>query len=222
MKILYILPVLLFCKISLAQDIPEIPMKNDLVYYELKNTLQNEKQCLSQYHTSAMGKVGVKKQAIDQNQKFFKDVHYDIFMMPFIGKLKPACKDTCTNGVFMIMIPPTSSIISSTSLFGLIRDLVKAKISEHNITASFEVIYLAKNEYILKFKDFQYNVTTMKANKIDRKEQIPLNELYNDLLNTEKKSKSQIEIFNAVNYFINASNEMFSKSLTELYRADEL
>jgi hypothetical protein len=33
MKILYILPLLLFCNISFGQELPEIPMKNDIIYY---------------------------------------------------------------------------------------------------------------------------------------------------------------------------------------------
>ena len=57
MKILYILPVLLFCKISLAQDIPEIPMKNDLVYYEFKHTLKNTGICISKYNFKAALKI---------------------------------------------------------------------------------------------------------------------------------------------------------------------
>jgi hypothetical protein len=230
MKILYILPLLLICKISLAQDIPEISMKNDLVYYEFKNTLKNSSKCLSQYYQEAYHKVGTKIVSVTTANKTFHEYVYFFntgtmlkgLMRGTKNTLTAGCADTVAMGVplFYFIIPPAKTILSPTAQ--IFTHLTKAKIISHKITAQVEVIFINKNEYILKFKDFQYDVTSMKSFQPGVTEQIPLGELYQEFLNTEKKTKYQIEIFNAVNYFVNSSNEIYLKSLTELYQADEL
>jgi hypothetical protein len=65
MKILYILPILLFCNISFAQELPVIPMKNDIIYYSFLSKHTNQKNCLAKlkavslYNTPLISNHGV-------------------------------------------------------------------------------------------------------------------------------------------------------------------
>jgi hypothetical protein len=220
MKILYILPLIVLSYISFAQETPEIPMKNDLVFYEFNQTLKNEKQCISQYGIATNLGLAPKVMSVMSANKTFNDYVYSFGASALNGKLKLNCTDTM-QGMIQIIIPPTKSIISSASAVGLVRDLIKPKIIQHNVTAAVEVLFLSKNKYTLKFKNFQYNVTTMKGGK-GITQQIPLGEFYQEFLKTDKKTKFQIEIFNAINYYVNSSNELLLESLTQLYQADEL
>jgi hypothetical protein len=229
MKILYILLLLLFCNISFAQELPEIPMKNGLVYYEFKHTLKNTSKCLSKYYKEANSKVGTKIMSVTTANKTLNDYHY-IFSTGIMLKgihagrkgFEADCADTVSMGVptFYFIIPTAKTILFPTVDF--FTHLTKARIISHKITAQVEVVFINKNEYILKFKDFQYDITSAKNFQPATSEQIPLGEIYQEFLNTEKKTKYQIEFFNAVKYFINSSDEIYLKSLTELYQADEL
>lgn len=212
-----------------AQEIPEIKMKNELVYYEFKHTLKNEKTCISKYYLDADLKTLYKNQSVKTAKKKFIDYVY-IFWAG--GQLKTPrrnptdpfsaqCVDTVANmaPLFSIALLPDMPLLSPTS--ALIY-LIKVKTYAQSITAKVEVIFLSKTEYILKFKDFQYTIRTGRDFRSSVETQIPLGEVYKEFLNTEKKSKKAIEIFNAVNYFVNSSDEIYLKSLTECFQADEL
>lgn len=226
MKILYILPLLLFCNITFAQELPVIPMKNGLVYYEFKHILTNEKNCISLYFEDANLKVGLKNQTVltAKQVQLHYEYHFEVGERLKRNKVHAKCSDTLNTSLlgFGISIPITSSLLPQNF------DDKKSngKIFGHGVSANVEVIFLNKNEYILKFKDFQYSYLTMSKNLNTYGDittvQIPLGELYQEFLNTEKKTKYQIEFFNAINYFINSSDEIYLKSLTELYQADEL
>lgn len=205
MKILYLLPILLFCNISFAQELPELSMKNGLVFYEFKHTLNNQKKCLSTYSTVVMASV------INKNGLFKKDEAYSGYVYSFftgtysnrkkgkMGFLELNCSDT------------VAEHISGMPMFSLItRAFRPGRVNEEKymVTAHVELIFINKNEYILKFKDFQSNG--------------PLGEMYENFINTEKKSKYLIRFFNDVNFFVEYSDEIFLKSITEAYQADEL
>ena len=76
MKTLYILPLLLFCNISFSQEMPEIPMKNSLIYYNLHNKHNNQKQCLAKLlYTTGQNddyNIGIQKRIHEkQKEKFY-------------------------------------------------------------------------------------------------------------------------------------------------------
>ena len=204
MKIFYILPLLLFCNISFAQEVPELSMKNGLVFYEFKHTLNNQKKCLSTYSTVVMASV------INKNLLFKKDEAYNGYVYSFVtgtysnrkgGFLELNCSDT------------VAEHISGMPMFTVItRAFRPSRVNEEQYmaTAHVELIFINKNEYVLKFKDFQSNGNG------------PLGEIYENFINTEKKSKYLIRFFNDVNFFVKYSDEIFLKSITEAYQADEL
>ena len=226
MKILYILPILLFCKISLAQDIPVIPMKNDLVFYEFTHTLKNTRQCLSKYWFNTQLKVSTKVRAKQSTIKNFPGYSFSFSMPNGLKRGGPHtlvnCQDTVVSDIgrplFKKTIPVNQNLLSNNPLF----HILKAKLVSQEITALVEIVFVSKNEYILKFKDFQYNVMSSKSYQSPITEQVPLGEVYNNFLSIEKKSKDQIELFNALNLYLNSIDEIFLEALTELYQADEL
>lgn len=230
MKNYFTLILILIISTSIsAQEIPEIKMKNDQVYYEFKHLLKNEKTCLSSFYVEANIKTLSKNASVKTANKSFSNYVY-IFQTGGSLKglmrgtkltFKADCIDTVAMGgpTFSINILTEYKFLTPASA---LINLVKVKTFSHSITAMVEVIFISKNEYILKFKDFQYNIRTGRDFQSSVETQIPLGEVYKEFLNTEKKSKQAIEIFNAVNYFVNSSDEIYLKSLTECYKADEL
>jgi hypothetical protein len=206
MKILYILPILLFCNISFAQELPELSMKNGLVFYEFKHTLNNQKKCLSTYSTVVMASV------MKKNGLILKDESYNGYGYGFVpgnwsnrkggykaGYLELNCSDT------------VAEHISGMPMFSLATCVFRPgrkNAEQYTVTAHVELIFVNKNEYVLKFKDFQSNG--------------PLGEMYENFINTEKKSIYLTRFFNDVNFFVKYSDEIYLKSITEAYQADDL
>lgn len=212
----YILFTLSFIMIQFseltAQDAPNIPMKNGMVYCVFENKMQNTKKCLAKYCTFA-----------EFNMKLTPKLGTIIKGNPALGTFyvmeigtsggKGQCNDTIA-GLFTTTIPV--KLRPST-----LHDLSKKKIFEQSLECKIEIVFKGLNEYSLKLKGFQYRAASTKNGELIIDE-YPLGTLYQDFLNNSNKTKEQIKFYQDLDVILNGLNKIVFESLKELYEVDEL
>jgi hypothetical protein len=126
------------------------------------------------------------------------------------------CLDTLTNPIGFIL---TKS--GELQWRPGIVELLRKRITETEITSQVSMIFISKDKYKLVFKDLNYKITYMQGNKLTT-EIHSIHELYNELKTSDKITKSDINFFEDLNFFIKSADEIILKALTETYKADEL
>lgn len=218
MKLLYVIctfALLVNCKNSFAQEAPQIPLKNGLVYYTFTNKLDNTKKCLSNYINVGdfTRKMNDKtKEMTDSKSKPLFDKNY--FVTANAGRSKGLCIDTTYYGVLVFSVPTK---IKPTRLY----NLSKKKLFSQIIEAKIEIVFLNKSEYTLKLKGFTYKTRAGSIAKMENEEH-PLGEMYKDFLADDKKSKDQINLYNDIDFIVNEINRIVKEIFVELYQVDEL
>jgi hypothetical protein len=203
---------------AISQEVPEIPLKNGLVYYTFTNKLDNTKKCLSTY-CSATKFTDFFQKMIAKTQELTTHKSKPLFgknytMTASVGQSKGQCIDTTTSGLLILTVPTK---IKPTRLY----NLGKKKLISQTIEAKIEIVFLSKTEYTLKIKGFTYKTMAMNAAKVETEEH-PLGEMYNDFLADDSKSKDQINLFKDVDLMVNEIDRIVKEVFTELYQVDEL
>jgi hypothetical protein len=206
-----------------SQTTNEIPLKNGMVYYTFSNTLTNTKKCLAKYTYEASQKWGSKaSEATTKKDRPFFGKQYGLAISQIWCQsatnpaYKGGCQDTAKIPMptFFLQLPVK---IKPNNLY----NFVKEKIVSQTIEAKMELVFISKNEYVLKMKGFTYKCMTSKAGKIETKE-IPLGEMYQDYLNENKKSKQESNLYDDINSLVNETDKIIRESLSETYKVDEL
>ena len=209
--------LIIFSNFSIAQELPEIPMKNGMAYYSYVHKLDNSKKCLKKYFgtTTFSLKLGNSINQINsESSGLFKSKQ--IYMSGFIPSFNDKCIDTINN--------PTGFSLSKTGDLlwrPILIEIIRKKITASSISSQIDVIFLSKNEYKIVFKDLTYKIMWTQGFKTGF-DLHNIGELYQKLKTSEKVSKSDVKFFEDLNFYIKAVDEIILKALTETYKADEL
>ena len=225
MKILYILPLLLFCNVSFSQELPDIPMKNNLIYYNLRNKHNNQKQCLAKLlHTTGLNddyNIGIQKRIHEkQKEKFYINnsaelVQFKLSNWSRNGRVaKGDCFDTLTGDFSFNLVGG----IGYFDMLGAAYGIGKSKPISKTITAEVTIVFISKNEYEMRFKKFMLNKFYMDATTTN----LSLSEYYLDLKNNDKITKKEAKFFLEFDDLIKICNEACWEELKFLIENDEL
>jgi hypothetical protein len=210
--------LIVFSNFLIAQELPEIPMKNGMVYYTFEHKLDN-KECLSKHFTtsSMFSKAAAYcSQLALQKSGMYKKTKFYIFIPRSYSATGTKCIDTLKS-------TPGFSVTTIGGLMWrpMIIEFARKKAIQSDIKAQIDIIFLSKTEYKLVIKDFTYNISWVQGTKngIDINK---IEELYLKTKDSGKINKSDIKFFEDLNFFVKSVDEIILKSLTETYKADEL
>lgn len=219
MKKLLLNLLILTSTIVVAQELPNIPLKNGFAYYTFEHDLDNSKNCISKYF-SIQSSLNTKvvnycSQLTMQRSGAYKKTLFNL-AIPRYFAAETKCQDTLKG----------NSTFSVTTVGGLmwrpvIIEFLRKKAIQSDIKAQIEVIFISKTKYKLIIKDLTYSINWVQGTKngIDIHN---IGELYQQTKDSGKIDKSDIKFFEDLNFFIKSVDEIILKALTETYKADEL
>lgn len=212
-----LLPILLFVNLiftSFAQELPEVPLKNGLAYYKFDHNLENtNNKCLSSYFNVTSGYQNLMVKYISYANQLSQEKTYGekLFFIK-LGGGKLNCIDTMVAQGGMLLWGPVSwtpNIIS----------LSNKKITNYIVSTEIQIVFTSKSAYSIYIKNVQCNLTWANGRGTYIYD---LGELYTQVKNSAKISKKDIKFFEELNYFIQATDEIILKSLTETINLDQL
>lgn len=206
MKFFFTITYLSLSLIVFSQELPDVPIKNGMTYYSFEHKFDNQKKCISNYfgmistESLAMNTTIGKKSLLVSNE-IGSSIRL-IFMDP--NNVKPNCLDTITSSNQSITIVLNNSkTLKSLPIQGTIR-----------------IIFTSKNEYVLQILNLKYN--SLYQPKADKNEVFGIAEIYERIQQRGKASNKEIKFFNEINMIAEKIDEIILKSVTEVYRADDL
>lgn len=203
MKILFILPLLLFCKISLAQDIPEIPMKSDYVYYAFDHKIDNTKKCISFYNNDLTFLTNMAQKTFSLSTEVTgnpNDIHFSNFSG---GILK--CTDTISTIAYIVLPEKLPQTIFGDYKSGF-------------VSVKVDIILIDKNNYKITFKAFTCSLMGKDMNLTA----VDLEEFYSKFKENSKKTKYDIEVFTRIDNAVKGIDKLILESFKKAYQTDEL
>ena len=223
MKNYFTLLLILIISTSIsAQDLPNIPIKNGMVFYSFEHKLDNTAKCLSSYidgpiqrvglHTSIQNKLFLVGQKISNEDKNI----YSYSLTLTRTMLDLNCQDTfnCQSNALNIILKPNFKAPQ-----GIVNLITKS--GAKNLTASITIVFISKNEYILKIKDIVYTNSWTKGVKrgVDI---LNLAEYYEKVKSSGELKKDDIKFFSFIDAIIKTTDKIILSAITDTYRADEL
>ena len=213
---------------SWSQQLPEIPMKDGYICYELKGKLNNKKNCIPKSGVFEQLDYGRTKQQFNKLIKNssnsvlkLKKGEFGIEVMDLrdIERNKFDCSDTI-NKIFRIQYFYASKNLNyfDFSIIGILLGSGKKKIQEILITCEFKMIFQSFNEYKLLGRMF-----SLKAYFYDESEQVQdLTDYYLELKKKPKLKKKEVQLFNDLNLLMNNINEVLMKKMNDEIRYLEM
>lgn len=226
MKTIVLIVALIFqLNILHAQNLPEMPMKNGMIYYSFDHKLENPKKCITYYvSTYDMNSANISSKVLNlSNQLTAKEsgVKRLSFMMfpPLIAvplNTAPECIDTIIKPLALI-ITQSGDIMWRPAVI----ELFRKKVIGTQITADMVTIFNSKDSYTLIVKNLTYKIQWSKGLK-NGYDIYNISEKYEELKNSGKITKKDIKFFEKLNFFIKSADEMLLKAITETYKGSDL
>lgn len=204
MKITMLLIGLLSCINAFAQDVPELPIKNDYVYYVFDHKLDNTKKCLSYYHNNGSFQTNYLPKTFNLSSELSNGARPDLIMIFFNGFPPLDCSDTLT-GNCVIQLPT-----KLPSIFG--------DYKSGHVTVTADIIFLDKNSYKITFKAF----TCMVSGQDFVLQSVDLEDFYKKFKENNKKSKYDIAVFTLIDNAVKGIDKVIFESFKKAYQTDEL
>jgi hypothetical protein len=221
MKKLILTSILFFCvTTTFAQELPEIPMKNGIIYYVFEHKLENKKRCLSDYFKPNKTQL-VCYNKISNNLVNFNNVSENQKKGALAISIGASINDLCIDS----LISFNTFFILTTKHWGwspIILTTIFSKKQVKTISATPILNFTSKNEYQLILKDITIKENNYSAYSKNEMSFQSVNELYHQVISSVKISKEDMKFFENLNYFIKSADEIILKSLTDTYQADEL
>lgn len=195
--------ILLSCINAFAQDVPELPIKNDYVYYVFDHKLDNTKKCISFYNNDLTFITNMTQKTVSLSTEVtgnYNDIHFSNFSGGFLK-----CTDTISTIAYIVLpekIPQT--------IFGDYKSgFVSVKIN---------VVFLDKNNYKMTFKAFTCSLMGKDMNLTA----VDLEEFYLKFKENSKKTKYEIEVFTRIDNAVKGIDKLILESFKKAYQTDEL
>lgn len=212
--LLYFILIFQICKLN-AQQLPEIPMKNGMVYYSFKHKLNNSKKCISKYYNtdflvSLNRKIETFSSKINDEKPTLEQGVYTITFSQGFKNGSPHsqnnlnCKDTTVSKYNFIVFPISK----------------KEKIADRKLTFNVETVFQDKNNYTLIFKGFILQESFLKGRSLVTNE-IRLEDRYNELASKAELTKAEISFFEQLNYILVELDKLYGEVLEQQYLIDE-
>jgi len=220
-KNIFALIILVFSQFIFGQDLPEVPLKNGMIYYVFEHKLENKKRCLSDYFKTNKPQLRCYNK-ISNNMVNFNNVSENQKKGGLAIVLGGLINDLCIDSLVSNL--NTFSIIT-TKNWGwspLILSTIFSKIQIKTISASPILIFTSKNEYQLIIKDVTIKENNYSAYSKNKMSFQSVNEIYQQVFSSDKITKDDMKFFENLNYFMKSADEIIYKALKETYEADEL
>ncbi len=190
------LSIILFSITSLitAQELPNIPIKNGMTFHSFDHKLENQKKCLSNYFTFSSTTSAIREKLNTQASGI------TVFLTT-VSSIK--CVDTIYSNQGLQFVMESSVSLKPYMLQGTIR-----------------IVFTSKNQYSLQILNLKYNSSY--SQKADKNELFGIGEIYERIEQRGKATKKEIKFFNEINLIAEKIDEIVLKSLSEVYKADDL
>jgi hypothetical protein len=212
MKLLY--STLIFTNLVLktfAQELPEVPLKNGLAFYKFDHTLENTNdKCVSSFFTNQTIALKILNYAHQLSlEKSFGDKE---LFIPALLEYKLNCIDTIITQERGFNLSGPFHWVPNTNM------LTNKNIISYTVRANIQIVFTSKVEYSVYFKNVSCNLMGVNGQSYI----YDLGELYTQVKNSTRISKKDVKLFEELNYFIQATDEIILKSLVETINLDQL
>jgi hypothetical protein len=208
---------LISCFRAFSQDIPELPMKNDYVYYEFEHKLDNSKKCLSYYPSNQNNTSNFTFNTTLQQKTFSlssdlcaesNDIN-DLALISLIFQDRALTATNCSDTTTAILMLKLPNRINQSIIWGFYK--------AGSVTANVQLVYVDKNNYKLIFKAF---ICTLYED-VGKVKTIDLEEFYSKFQES-KKSKYDRLVLNRIENAIKGIDKIIWESFKKAYETDEL
>jgi hypothetical protein len=201
-------------------EFPNIPTKENKIYYNLSSSFQNKKKCLNEYIKDVDKLMNEK---IKEKIKGRYEKKYDNDNLVGVGftdskrnKKNVSCVDTIESGNFTFTLPNSFNYFDFT-LIGGVKNIIKPKVILSVISSEPMLVFTSKNSVELRLRKFK-----MEQHFIDGSQNsIDLSEYYLKLKEKEKISKKDINLFIELDEIIKITNQSFQESFRFNYENEE-
>ena len=214
---------------SFSQTLPEIPLKNGYAYYTFTHKLGNTKKCLSSYFITNHEQIQEKIRNLSDKISMEKEKLGNLKQIKSFTinlKNRDNNKAECIDTITYDGNASNFNITIMDDKWGMKPSFVGVKkIGFHALSATISIVFISKNEYKLIIKNIVYTVYWAKLNLGEMKngeEIYNLGEYYEKIKNQDKLKKVDINFFIAIDKLIKTADDIFLKTITDIYSVDEL
>lgn len=184
-----------------AQELPEVPIKNGMTFYEFHHKLDNKRKCLSEYFRFLTTEFQTLNSLINKYINSYNDSESKIILVLISPtNQKPKCNDTIT--------------YSNQSLTLALK---KNSIKPFATQGTIKIVFLSKNEYKLNILNLSFLFDSH-----DENDPRGIADIYLKIKDGGKPSKKEIRFFEEINSITERIDNVILKALTETYQVDEL
>jgi hypothetical protein len=203
MKITMLFVSLLSCINVFAQDVPELPIKNDYVYYVFDHKLDNTKKCISFYNNDPTFMTNIVQKTLSLSTEVTGKPN-DIRFSSFSGEILK-CTDTISTIAYIVLPEKLPQTIFGDYKSGF-------------VTVKVDIILIDKNNYKITFKAFTCSLMGKDMNLTA----VDLEEFYSKFKENSKKTKYDIEVFTRIDNAVKGIDKLILESFKKAYQTDEL
>jgi hypothetical protein len=238
---------LLFCAnlllglFTFSQNLPEIPLKEDMIYYSIEQKLsKGSKKCLINYIKSNnnFNFGGSVKMFVDSmntvrfpyaNKNKKKYGLFEISGVSFNETSKrsaKSCGDTLELKIHHVSFPKKKVFLPDSYFFNTIRNIKKRlnpQNSENLASFSFMmyIYFVDKENYSIAFKGFEYTVGRYENGQPIRTTE-PMETLYKEYSSKKELTGDEIQYFTDVDFIVHSFARMFVSNLNYSIKASDL
>lgn len=241
MKTIFFSIVVLFTLQATGQSLPDLPMKEDMIFYSFTRNTKEAKNCLWTYYISKSNTF------YDNLQKFKDSLFFARFQKTknqkygfkfeqsggnsrhsLAGQPESAEKDCLkqAGSIFKVTYPDQRPGIAIAFMDSRIANNIKQMANvKQEISNGFEfeldIFFKNKKDFTITFRGFKY-ISFYEQKGVRLHEEIPLEDIYNQLKNSPKITKEQAAFFNDVDFFVKSIERLVLKGLNYAVKTDDL
>jgi hypothetical protein len=227
--------------LSFSQVLPELPMKNDKIYYSFNKKFEIKNKCFNKMKGNGTIDLQLQQRIREKLKgrygKAYDNLNLVIFQWPRFNQLyydwiengmnnqdylrksqekQNSCTDTLKGGVFQLIIPGKLKFFDYTVL-GVSMGTGKKKPSQTVIKAETQVNY-SENELVIIFKKFWIEMTLFDGSQMNK----DLSEIYLNLKNKDDLTKSDVKIFTELDEVLNHTVDAITEQINwEIKMSDD-
>jgi hypothetical protein len=208
---------LCFFRLSFSQALPDLPLKNDKIYYVFETNFKNQKYCLGKYplyklYEQSRMRIGEKLKG--KFNKAFDPKDISSLIIP--GAVR-SCTDTLSNGIYQLIIPGGLKFIDLT-IAGRLSGSGKKRALLSVIKGDATLVFKSNNQYELKIKSLMLGINYMDGSETN----IDLSKYYLELKKKTNISKNQARLFNDLDEILKLHNQALTESFQYIIENEEL
>jgi hypothetical protein len=217
-KNLLVFVFLCFLGSSFSQTLPELPMKNDKIYYVFESSFKNQKKCLGKYSINNLVEQTSMRMGEKLKGRFNKSLDpKEISNLGFEEYNSQSCNDTIA-GLYSFILPGGGLKLIDFTVLGRVTGSGKKRTLTNVIQGNALLIFKSNNQYELRIKSFMLQTTYMDMTESN----IDLSKYYSELKKKTKVSKNQAKLFSDLDDCLKLNNQSLSESFQFIIENEEL